>query len=222
MKHYKSQLRSLDTGAAVAISGGAVYVTATGGTAKAALTDKNGASITNPQPLTNGVFDFYTADSLGNVDLYIVSPTGHMVIRRNLAPSGDASIAYSHKHTRTDLVIPFNIADTTATTETDTGFDLLANSIVLPVSAGLCVEVKTLESGKTIDFGTAEAIAETGGDADGMASALSTTAAVTVLSAVSTGVVVATHTSITYTLSSGAVAAAGFLRIPVSLPTSSL
>jgi len=225
MRHYKTQLRSVVNsiaGSPISAAGGTVFVANDGLPTKCALQNKDGTTLANPITPTNGSIEFYTADTVPNVDIYIQTPSGHFAVAKGLTPSGNASINVDISKSMTTMIIPFSAIDSTATVENSTGFKLPVNSQFLPVSAGLSIDVTVLESGKTIDFGTAEAIAETGGDADGMASALSTTAAATVLSAVSTGILTATHQTITYTLSSGAAAAGGFLKIPLMLPQASL
>src|ERR1035437_7556240 len=223
MHHFKSQLRNKVTGVAIAAAGGTVFVANAGLATKALLLTATGAALTNPITPTNGSLEFYTADTVASVDLYIQTPSGHFAVLKGVTPSGNGSIEVDVSKAHPIMVVPFAAADQTAdATETDTGFNLLINSIVLPVASGLSVDVTALHAGKTIDFGTAEAIAETGGDADGMASALTTATAIVVLSAVATGVPVTTHVSITYTLSTGSTTNGGFLKIPVLLPALSL
>lgn len=238
MRHFHSQLRSLTTGAIIALAGGVIYVTAAGGTAKAALTDKNGAALSNPLALTNGSFDFNVADTVPTVDMYILTPTGHMVVQKNVHPSGDATISYNHKSLDTVLVIPFNAVDQVAdNTETTTGF-------VLPgaVQPNPAVDVQAIHAAKTITFGTVST-------AGGVAAGFGTGVAVGVLGYIKTtianaGVTIGSdlyvqdsanagdHTieqntdkigkTVSYTLSAGTTTAAGFILLPVQLRPSAL
>ena len=226
MRHYKSQLRSAIgglNGGPITAAGGKVFVANAGLPTKCALLTAAGATLANPITPTNGSIEFFTADTVATVDLYIQTPSGHFHVVKGVSPSGNASINVDISKSMTTMIIPVSAVDQSAdATETTTGFSLPVNSIFLPVAAGLSVDVAVLESGKTVSFGTAEAIAETGGDADGMAAALSTTTVATVLSAVSTGILTATHVTITSTFSAGAVAAGCFLKIPLMLPQASL
>lgn len=238
MHHFKSQLRSLTTGAILAAAGGVVYVTAAGGTAKAALTDKAGAALANPLALTNGSFDFYVADTVASVDLYILTATGHMVVSKGIKPSGDATISYNHKSLDTVLVIPFNAADQTAdATETTTGF-------VLPgaVQPGVAVDVSAIHAAKTIAFGT---LSSAGGVAAGFGTGVSVATAGYIKATVANaGVTLGADLyvqdsanagdhvpeqntdkigkTVTYTLSAGTTTAAGFILLPVQLRPSAL
>lgn len=173
MRNYNSQLKSLITGKSIASSGGAVYVTAAGDTAKATLTDADGASLSNPLALTNGSFDFNVEDSVSSVDLYIQSPTGHFVVVKDVKSSGNASILVNDSLASTVMVIPFDIADTTAATETDTSFDLIDNSLVIP--QGLSVDVDTADATEDIDVGILST--ESGGDANGFMDGVSVASA---------------------------------------------
>lgn len=247
MKHYAIQLASLRTGRNITDTGGTVYVAVAGSTQKVPLLTKAGATLANPITPTNGLIEFWTADTVATVDLYGQSPTGHGFIHKGDAASGISEIYLDVNTRRTDLIIPFAAADTTATTETDTGFNLPTNAIVS--SVGMGVDVAVLQSAKTIDFGVLST--ESGGVAAGFCSALSLAAAVTVVPKVTVTAGVwasstigsmlqdftagtnsddrglfdrrelvcdGTAVSISYTLSSGTTTAKGFLKIPMTLP----
>lgn len=237
MRNFYSQLKSLTTGAAIAIAGGAVLVVAAGGTAKASLFDADGASITNPQTLTRGAFDFNVADSVSAVDLYIQSPTGHFIVLKNVKPSGDASILVDDSLADTTMVIPFDIADTTAATETDTGF-----TVPGAVQPNVLVDVETVDATETIDVGTDSGDS---GDADGFIDGASVATAGLVKGSLANGAVTLgallyvqdsanagdaapepdvsmVDKAITYTLSAGTDTANGFIMLPIQLPASSL
>ena len=237
MRNYKSQLRSLE-GDIIATSGGVVYVAAAGATLKATLTDKDGAALANPLTLTRGGFDFYTADTVTAVDLFILSPTGHFVVKKNVKPSGDTSIVVDTKKMNTTVVIPFNYANVTAdATETLTGFTL--PGAVLPNPA---VEVVTLDATETIDVGTNSAAS---GDANGFIAAASVGTAGYIKGSIATGVATlgallvvqdsanagdgvpeqstaSIGKQVSYTLSAGSDTAAGYIVLPVALRPSAI
>ena len=233
MRNFKSQLRSHE-GDLIATSGGVVYVTAAGGTAKLALKDKDGAALSNPLALTRGGFDFYVADTVtAGVDLYILAPTGHMVIRKSVQPSGDASIAYDNKSLKTTIVIPVNVADQTGdATETLTGFTLPG-----AVQAAPAFHVVAIDATETIDVGTNSAAS---GDANGFIAAASVGTAGYIKGTLTNGsatlgalLVVQDSANagdgvpeqstasigkqVSYTLTTGADTATGFIVLPVAL-----
>lgn len=238
MKNYKSQLRNALTGASIAIAGGAVYVAAANTTRKLALFNPDtGLPLANPVSLVNGSFDFNTADNVAAVDLFIQSPTGHFIVVKNVAPSGDASINIDTSRHITTMVVPFNILDTAAATETRTGFTVPGAAQPNPA-----VDIKTLDAGITIDFGT---LSTDSGDADGFVDGISTANATYVKASLQNGSTTLgvdlfvqdsanagdkapeqntnkRGKEITYTLQAGADTAAGYLILPVALPVSSL
>lgn len=220
MRNYNSQLISLITGLAIAAAGGSVLVTEAGGTAKVALSDDTGATIANPVPLVNGNLDFNVPDNVASVDMYILSPTGHMTVLKDVKSSGDSSILVDTSKTNDVVVIPFDVADQAGdATETDTGFDLPTNTVV---QAGVSLDVITADATMTIDVGTLTG--ETGADPNGIVAAktLATAATVTDTTIGASGLVIADAVSLSYTLTTGADTAAGFIKIPVSLPVASL
>lgn len=241
MRHYKIALaKSGGLGEAIKTAGGKVYVTTAGGTAKLALTDKTGAALTNPVSINYGIIEFYTADTVPAVDLYGYGPTGHAIMAKNVKPSGDNELFVNTSGLITTLVIPFNIADTTATTETSTGFVIPTGAGVVPMPVS--VDVATADSGITIDVGT---LSTDSGDADGYIDGISVASATTVKATLTNGSVTlgallkvqdsanagdavpeAGFTmggkTVTYTLSSGADTAAGFIKLPLALPVSSV
>lgn len=238
MKNFKSQLRSLVTGAIVASIGGVVYAALAGTTKKASLFNPDtGLPIANPLALTNGSFDFNVADTVQALDLYILSPTGHMAVVKNVKPSGDASIMIDTGQAFTTLVIPFHYADGTANTEISTGF-------IVPgaVQSNPAVDVKAIDAGITIDVGT---LSSASGDADGFVDGVSVaTLGYVKGTLLNTGVTlgallkvqdtanagdaapeqstVSIGKQVTYTLSAGADTAQGYILLPVQLPVASL
>lgn len=148
-------------------SGGVVYVAQDGDPAKQSITDKDGAALSNPRALTNGYCEFYVADTVARVDLFIQCPGGQFVV----APNVDESIAdIGVDVTRLNhvMVIPWYAGDVTAAAETDTGFDLPLHAAVLPTPL---LRVHTVDATETIDVGLLSS--ETAGDADGFIAAAS-------------------------------------------------
>lgn len=173
-------------GAAIQIAGGEMMICAAGTPHKVALVDAAGAALANPVSFTNGRVYAEVAKTNDTVDLYIRSPTGHFRVVKGHRPGSAQTIHIDTTDTRTNYVIPFSITDATANVEKDSGFDLLTDALVQPMGVG--IEVITLESGKTISFGSLSS--ESGGVAAGFGSALSLTLAVFVAAqpTVTTGV----------------------------------
>lgn len=168
MRHYSIQLAD-HRGRIIQSSGGVVYVTTGGGTAKLALKDSAGASLSNPLALNRGKIDFYVADTVSSVDLYGQAPGGQAFQEFGVKPSGDNEIVVDTQRTHQNLIIPFNQADFSANTETDTGFDEPASgkALMLPNPS---VRVTAIDATETIDVGT---LSSDSGDADGFLAAAS-------------------------------------------------
>lgn len=177
MRHYRIQLIDDVTKQAIQASGGVAYVAAEGTPDKVDLKDSTGAAVSNPVALVNGMLDFYVADTVAAVDLYVQAPSGHFVVTKSVAASGPNSIYVDKSRSNTVMVIPFSIDDTEAATETDTGFDLVTNAAVLPLGVG--VDVTTLDATETIDVGILSG--EAGGDANGFIALGSVAAAVSIV-----------------------------------------
>lgn len=239
MRHYHMQLVSGHNGPAVQAAGGVAYVAVAGGARKVTLYNADGSAKANPVALVNGAIDFYTADSVPSVDIFGQAPNGAGFIKNGISPSGDSSIAIASSNLQSVLVIPFSISDTTAATETSTGFKAPTVGAVEPQ---VTVEVKTLDSGITIDVGT---LSTDSGDADGYIDGVSVATAGLAKATMATagitlGVLLWTQDSanagdespevnvsmsgktITYTLSSGADTAEGFIRLPVQISAARL
>ena len=153
LKQYSIQLADHVTGKAITAAGGVCYVATNGDTLKQALKNADGSTLANPVSLTRGHIDFHIADTVTLVDLYVMAPAGQFVVVEDLAPSGPNEIRIDTNQRHQLAVIPFAIGDTTAATETDTGFDEPANAVFLP--DGASVRVTTLDATQTIDVGTA-------------------------------------------------------------------
>lgn len=243
---FDIQVRDMMTGKAMNATGGKAYITTSGGTAKSTLynPDNDYAALSNPISLTNGRLRFAIvgASTFGQasepvVDIYGITGEGVPFQCRGWRP-GMNTISVNNASVNHVLVVPFNIADTAAATETDTGFDFTAGMAINPLN--LSVYTKTLDATETIDVGLLSS--ESGGDADGFIVGLSVATAVVVTPTLAataetlgallrvaatadagTGLVprqhvIATATSLTYTLSAGTDTAAGFIVIGYARP----
>lgn len=234
MKHYSIQLIDLLTTKSIDGSGGKAYVAKSGDAQKESLFTKAGAVLANPISLVNGKLDFYVADTVVSVDLYVQAPSGHFVVAKGIVPSGD-KIYINKGDLDAIYTIPFAIADTAAATETNSGFIVPTGAMVLPTGVG--VNVSTADAGITLEVGT---LSTDGGDADGYIDVLSVATAGTVKASLANGAttfgvllyvqdsanagdkapeanVTMGGKAITYTLSAGADTADGFIKIPVQL-----
>jgi hypothetical protein len=221
---YRMQLKSRLDGTTVIGSGGNVFVTKAGSPDKATLFDKTGASQANPFAPTRGFVNFFVADTVASVDLYVQAPGGQFTIMKGVVASGLNEIMIDLDRKEFLYEIPFSIADTAAATETATGFVVPDPAMVLDRLHGAGLNVTAIHAAKTVDVGTAEASAA-GGDADTFIAA----------SSVGTlGLVVGTNgdaystnapyistsqgnANIVYTLSSATTTAKGFALLPVRL-----
>ena len=226
---FRIQLKDLITKQSLIASGaagaGQVFVAIAGTPQKETLTDRFGNSLSNPLALTRGFIDFCVNIAHLTVDLYIQSPTGHFLVLKGVSPSGLNEYEIDTSNKRQMMVIPFNIGDTTAATETNTGFLKPTNSMVLDRLHGLGINVTTAETAgaKTMTAGLLSS--QTGGNASGYINGSSTA---------TLGLVIGTNGSlfssnapdtssaevantISYTLVSSSVAAQGFIEIPYVL-----
>lgn len=221
MRHHHSQLKSLASQKAITLAGGFAFVLAAGTANKLPLYNpQDGTVLANPVSLDNGHFEFNVEDDVEKVDIIVVSPTGHTAILRDVYASGDASVFIDTGRKSDVLIVPFSAEDQAGdNVETDTGIDLPVNTVI---QAGVSIDVITEEAGATVDAGTLST--ETGGDAAVLVAGADLANLVTVTDQTVTiaGVVVADAVSVSYTLSAGAVATAGFIKIPVQLPVVNL
>lgn len=219
-------------GPIISASGGVVYVAVQGDAVKQAITDTDGVSISNPISLTvGGSGDFYVPDAVASVDLYIRCPGGQFVVRKAVVPGQVPDIAVDVGVHNQTYVIPFSIDDTTAATETLTGF-ILPKGLVLPTPF---VDVLTLDATEDMDVGTDSGDS---GDADGLLATLVTANAGVVAGQAPNGVVtlgallvtdedgagalipsahVSLEKEISYELSAGSDTAEGFIHLPILL-----
>lgn len=164
------QLVSSLTGVAIRDAGGVCYVATAGANAKVTLTDPDNdfAALTNPVALVNGRIRFAVEKTIETVDMYILAPGGHFIVYDGAVAGGTPEIYVDVNQRDQVYVIPFDIADTTAAVETDTGFDLPINAYVKAMGVGVIVD--TLDATETVDVGLLAS--ETGGDANGLMAAL--------------------------------------------------
>jgi len=235
MKKFSIQLEDHLTNEVIQDSGGVCYVATAGASAKVAIaTSASGAAATsnNPIALTNGRVEFWTADTVDTVDLYMQAPGGQFVVAKSVSASGPNELFVDTNNRNQTMVIPFDIADTTAATETDTGFDEPASAIMLPMPS---VRVTTVDATETIDVGTDSTDS---GDANGYLATVSVATAVVAKGTLASGgqtigalmsadesgagvLVPEGHVSgeksITYTLTAGTDTAVGFIALPYLL-----
>lgn len=164
------QLKRADNGVSILTSGGVALITATGSPDEATLYDPaNGyIALANPISLTYGSGKFAVLDTLGNVDIYIMGPEGDFVVVENVVPGEIAEVLVDYQKRVQQLKLPYSVAQATAATEYDTGFDLPVGAVVQPIGAGL--RVHTADATETIDVGLLSS--ESGGDANGFISLL--------------------------------------------------
>lgn len=173
-KKYQIQLMDHRTRDNIVAAGGVCFVAQFGLTSKRVIySDKDGTLATNPVALVNGRVEFWMLDTITDgADLYILAPGGQFVTVAGLKQLDTNEVYVDLGQLSQTYKIPFHIDDTTATTETDTGFDLPNNAMVMP--DGTCVQTTILDAGEDIDVGLLAS--ETLGDADGFMDALSVAA----------------------------------------------
>ncbi|MGE0751858.1 MAG: hypothetical protein AB7F39_06645 [Variibacter sp.] len=161
MREFRMQLKDLYTGETIITSGGTVFVAVNGGAAKETLKDKDGAALSNPVTPTRGFINFFTADTVEKVDLYILAPGGQFVVRKDVRASGPNEVLVDTNSRHQCMVIPVAAADVTPATETETGFAEPANALMLPSPF---IDVLEIDDTETLDVGTDSGDS---GDADG-------------------------------------------------------
>lgn len=168
-KKVSIQLKDAVTGKAIITAGGKCYVAQNGVPAKQVLySDDTGTSLANPLTPTRGKIEFYVLSSVSMVDLFIQAPGGQFLVVKDVVPSGDNEFAVNTQNRFQSFVIPASIADTTAATETSTGFAIPAKAMMLPQGAG--IDVIAIDATEDIDVGT---LSSDSGDADGFIDSVS-------------------------------------------------
>lgn len=226
---YRMQMKDRANGQfsqSIIKAGGLVFVAVAGTAHKQALSDKNGAALTNPIVPTRGFVNFFVPDTVASVDLYIQTPDGQFSIMTGVVASGPNEILIDTDRKQQLYKIPFSIADSVAATEQSTGFTLPVNSMVLDRlhGAGLEVTVAETTGAKTITAGTLSTLS--GGVAAGFINGSSTATLGQVIG--TNGSLFSTNAPalvganpaanvISYTLVTASVTAEGFILLPVVL-----
>jgi len=162
LKRYDIQLSETQFGGAIIAAGGKCIVCKAGTPDKETLYDPNTElAIANPLTPVRGKISFCVPVERTAVDLYIQTPAGQFVVKRNVIPSGDNEIVLYGFNNKQMYVIPFSIADTTAAAETRTGISIPTNGAV---QFNPLVKVTTADATQTLDVGT---LSTDSGDADG-------------------------------------------------------
>ncbi len=222
--HFSLQLKGALLGAAIITAGGVAMVCKNALPTKHTIySDQFATAASNPKALTRGNIDFWVAESAlvnGMVDLYIQCPGDQFVVAKNLTPSGPNELVVPDNRPDQTMVIPWDQADFTATTETATGFtEPAANTAVFTAdSTGAWVRVTAIDSTETLDVGT---LSTDSGDADGFMSAVSIGTLGLVQDEGALLGTLAGHISggksITITTSAGADTGKGFIYLPYQL-----
>lgn len=233
LTEFRIQLKDAVTGKAIITAGGTVYVAANGGAAKQAIKDSTGASMSNPMTPTRGFINFFTANTVSKVDLYIMAPGGQFLVAKNVEASGPNELLVDTGNPMQCMVIPFAQADFADNAETDSGFDCPGSALMLPAPF---VRITKADATETINVGTDSGDS---GDADGFIASVSIgstgVAKATIANGANTlGALfevqdsansgdltheghVSAGKSITYTTSSGADSGEGFIHLPYVL-----
>jgi len=223
MQKFKIQLQDRPIGAfagpAIIGAGGKCLVTAAGSQAKATLYDKAGAVLANPVSFTRGGAEFYTANTVAAVDLFIITGEGYATQLWSVGPDEINEVPINRDSRSGVIVFPFSIADQIAdATEVDTGLDLVVGMVLQPFPY---FKVVTVDATETIDVGTGEVHPVDGGDANGFITlgVLDTAGLVgdtgsALLNAVE---YIAPAYSLTWTLTTGADTATGYVFLPYRL-----
>ena len=166
---YTMQLNDTTRGLPVATAGGTAIITTAGSPRKATLFNPDtGASLANPVALTRGQLRFAVDSSVTSVDVYGFAPDGGFFTLAGVRAGAEAEIAYRVDQNEYTAIIPFAAQDYTAGTETTTGLQFRAGSLIQP---DCCVRVTTLEATRTLEVGLLSS--ESGGDLDGFIDAIS-------------------------------------------------
>ena len=227
LRNWRLQLQKAADGSPIITSGGKAMVVSAGTAQKVALKDSNGAAASNPVSITRGQIDFWVASSTQTVDLYIMAPGGQFAVHRGVTASGPNDLFIDTIDRRQVAVIPFYHGDKAGdATETDTGFDLPDQAIVMGRKDGNSLLVKVADAAETIQVGTLSS--ESGGDADGFMTdaATSVGTAGTVMPSADGALVgsdvpyrtdAQTAKSISWTLTAGSDTAEGFIFLNYQL-----
>lgn len=183
MHQHRLHLHDLYTGKALA-QGGQFQVVEAGGTAKLALTDFDGVTITNPGTISAGGIEFGTTIANETVDIYFMTDKGYCGVLKGIKAGSRRSLPVDTSRLEQTLIIPFDATDAAtdyaAGSEISTGFILPDQVALLPSGAG--ADIVTVDATETLTVGT-DSTSGTN-DPDGLLVALDTATAGIVLGAV--------------------------------------
>lgn len=124
-------------------------------------TSGNGqTAASNPITFTNGVINFWTADTVTSLDLSILTASSHAIFAESVVPSNQR-IDIDPDRIVQKVVIPYLVVGASEAI-VDTGFDLSAAMLVKDIE----LDVITLGTGAVLDIGTST---DSDGFADGVA-----------------------------------------------------
>ena len=169
-------LMDVSTKTALTAAGGTVYVAQPGAARKATLydPDNNYAALSNPITPKNGRIRFALSTGVSGqalpqtADIYGMSAGGLCFVYRGIAPGSPDTVFLDVNDRDQILIVPFSILDTTANTETSTGFNFPANCLVGTPPA---VTVRTAEATRTLSAGILSS--QSGGSATGFMTGVS-------------------------------------------------
>lgn len=236
---YRIQLKDALTDRAIISAGGTVFVAQDGTAVKQTLYDKDGGALANPITPTRGFINFFTATTVERVDLYIMAPGGEFVVVKDVEPSGPNEIKVDTGRKQHVLHVPYSVEDQAGdATETQSAFTVPSRAMLLPNPAVHVIEADATE---TIDVGTMGTSNDPDGFLDGIAvsgAAGSVTPGTLTNGAATLGVLFSVQDSansgdlvpeadvtagaaadpISWTLTTGADTAQGFILLPYILP----
>ena len=247
---FQIQMVDRYTGKTAGALAGVVQVCVAGTAHKATLTDpaNNFAALANPITMANGNISFAVATggpgqaTPATVDVYGVTAGGRPIVMKGIKPGDPTEIPFSQNERDLVLIIPFAVADCTPGTEKDTSFVLPTGTLVKP-STMVSITTAAGQGSKTISMGLLST--QSGGSATGFVNGVSLTAIAKVLATITgagatlgallsvvqgagaqlvptPALVGATAINISYTITSAATLAEGFVMIPVQLDSLSL
>jgi hypothetical protein len=168
MRKTRIQLQDQVTGKVIQASGGMAMICVNGEAAQVSLLDSTGAAATNPTALTNGLIEFYVADSVTIFDMYIMCPGGQFLEVAGVVPGGPNEFNVDLSRRNQIARIPYSSDDSTAATEKDTGMELPTDCMVH--ADGLGIYVEAIDATETMDVGILST--EANGDANGFLAAI--------------------------------------------------
>lgn len=148
-KEYRTQIMAGDTGENVIAAGGKVQVCIAGTARKAAILGEDGLPIANPMTPTRGFINFFTAEAVAAVDLYIQDPFGNFIAAKGIVASGPNEIKPLSGDPVQVMIVPFSGVDGVGA-ERASGFTLPAGSIV---TGPAMIQTTVAVAGSTISAG---------------------------------------------------------------------